>query len=225
MSEVIWKPSSVLNLLVLLTGSREKRKSNAVSKEVVWKSLSGRFCASLYLHLFDTYLSMSRVLVLWPLQTQDSLHNLSGLRKAANLNVIRGWLRSLTRSPRTWGLSCKAPWDWTGAASSCGAEVQANGDTWHLPLISPHRFEEKLWAGPPGEGGAHQRDDRSALSPSRGSASSGGEAFPSMDPCWSWRSLCSPSFKERSGGWLCSTLTGSSTSWAGFPSCYFSPIC
>lgn len=51
-------------------------------------------------------------------------------------------------------------------------------DTWQLSLISLHRPEEKLWAGPPGEGGANQRDDRSALSPSRGSARSRGKTFP-----------------------------------------------
>lgn len=44
-----------------------------------------------------------------------------------------------------------------------------------LLLISLHRPEEKLRAGPPGEGGADQRDDRPALSPPRGSSHSGGE--------------------------------------------------
>lgn len=44
-----------------------------------------------------------------------------------------------------------------------------------LLLISSRRPEEKLRAGPPGEGGANQRDDRSALSPPRGSSRSGGE--------------------------------------------------
>lgn len=55
------------------------------------------------------------------------------------------------------------------------ARLTVTLDTWQLPLISPHRPEEKLWAGPPGEGGANQWDDRSALSPSRGSACSGGK--------------------------------------------------
>ena len=53
-------------------------------------------------------------------------------------------------------------------------------DTWQLPLISPHRPEEELWAGPPGEGGANQRDDRSALSPPRGSSCGGGKPAPPL---------------------------------------------
>lgn len=46
-----------------------------------------------------------------------------------------------------------------------------------LLLISSRRPEEKLRAGPPGKGGANQRDDRPALSPPRGSSRSGGEVM------------------------------------------------
>lgn len=72
------------------------------------------------------------------------------------------------------------------AAEEVWGRLTVTLDTWQLPLISPHRPEEKLWAGPPGEGGANQRDDRSALSPSGGSACGRGKASCSS-PLLSWK--------------------------------------
>lgn len=66
------------------------------------------------------------------------------------------------------------------SATDCGACWRHDPPVGELSVtqllrISSRRPEEKLRAGPPGEGGAHQRDDRPALPPPRGSSRSGGE--------------------------------------------------
>lgn len=72
------------------------------------------------------------------------------------------------------------------SATDCGACWRHDPPVGELSVtqllrISSRRPEEKLRAGPPGEGGAHQRDDRPALPPPRGSSRSGGEV--ATRPC------------------------------------------
>lgn len=127
-----------------------------------------------------TELTLSQLIAIaWPGESEQYFYTLC-------IGSSEPQCKQITQCSILYGLQCFfkgrgiQSWEQSSVLAAEEDETRLTGtlDTWQLPLISPHRPEEKLWAGPPGEGGANQRDDCSALSPPRGSACGRGKAVP-----------------------------------------------